>query len=325
MHMPILEVEKIPWQNWHIVIVIVAMLILYCTRGICVGIMGMVDCIDKCISKEYCGYWPIDGACRLFLDLYVGMNPLILILVYMLAEQAIPARESSVIFPVLSLSNSSLYYSVSKAPKLLPVVMSLDLSKSSVSEIDYIFFVMPFSLSMACSYVILFRAISVGNLTIDTQWDSELVCGEASVFSYEIAYHIELLCMNLSLIMATNTEQSAVTLCYSALSLTLVETYFVVSSRTQESSILENQISLFTVVLFMLVLLPVILSMQSCVPGIVAGIILIFCSVVVSLGHYSCFGNAQAKHVLVLRLMVSILASTVHILVLAVGRNKTCI
>lgn len=324
MHTPILEVEKIPWQNWHIIAVIVAMLILYCTRGICVGIMGMVDCIDKCISKEYCICCPVDGVVRLFLDFYVGMNPLILVVVYMLAGQATPARESSVIFPALYLNNSSLYYSGSKTPKAFPIVMSLDLGRSSVSEIDYIFFVMPFSLSMACSYVILFRSISVGNLTIDTPWDSELVCGDTSVLSYEIAYHIELLCMNISLIMAANTEQSAVALGYCALSLTLLETYFVISSRTQDSSAHENQISLFAVVLFMLVLAPVALSIQSCVPGIAAGILFIFCSVVVSLGHYSCFGNAQAKHVVVLRLVVSIIAATLHIFVLAFGRNRMC-
>lgn len=255
----------------------------------------------------------------------MGMNPLVVILVYMLVENAKPSRESSVIFPVLTLNDMSLYYSLDKTHKIFLHVMGLDLTRSSVSEVDYIIFVMPFSLSMACLYVILFRCISVGELTVESPWDSELVCGDTSVFSYDIAYHKESLCMNISLIVASHTKQSVTTLFYSTLSLTLVEMYFVSSSRTHESSALEQQVNIFVVILFMLVLLPVTLSFQACSLGLVAGIFFILCSVLVSLGHYSCFGNAQATHVVVLRLAVSIVASTMHFIILAVGRNHVCV
>lgn len=200
--------------------------------------------------------------------------------------------------------------------------MMLDLTKSSVREVDYIVCVMPFAVSMTCTYVMLFRCIGVGDLSIDSYWDEELFVS-APIIMYELSYHIELLFMNISLILASNSEQSLITLFYSAMSLTLLQTYFVCSAHMTDNT-QDRQTGVFIMTLFMIVLIPVMLMIQQCVLSLAAGVFLIFCVSAVVLGHYSFFGKAQAKHVIVLRILVTLVASFFHLVVLAVGRNHVC-
>lgn len=319
--------QKVHWKDEHIVVVSILLLVLYCSRGICSGLVGMVDCLDKCIEKDCCCYsnMSVQLICKAFLDVYVGLNPLVVIMVYMLASQATPPRSSSVLFQTLVLNDSAPYYSVvGQGPGLFHVPMTLDLRESSVDEVDYIVCVIPFAISMTCSYVLLFRCIGVGDLSADTYWDDELFTSDTPVIFYELSYHVELLFMNISLILASNSEQSFTTLCYKALSLTLLQTYFVCSAHMSACEY-DRQTGLLVMILFVLALMPVMFVIQHCVLSLVAGALFLFCVCAVALGHYLCLGKAQAKHVVVLRLLVSMVASAFHLVVLAVGRNRVCV
>ena len=306
-----IDVEKIPWKSEHMILVLVFMLILYCTRGICSGVIGLVDCMDRCIPKDLCLFPGCSGyyVGVKVLDLYIGMHPLLLILIYMSVQKYTPPHTSTVIFPTLQLQNIS--------------AMELDLRQSNVREVDYLVCVMPFALSMALSYMLLYRCFQTNEMQIDDEWVNDTVDSPV-VLAYEVLYHVELFFMNSSLILTTNPMQSMQMLLYSTLSLTLILTYFTSCSRMIEVSTLDNQIGVFVLVLLAIVLFPLIISFHTCLLSLCAGIVFLFCVCGVALGHLSTFGTARVKHIIVLRLSISVIASLVVMIVLVVGRDIVC-
>ena len=111
---------------------------------------------------------------------------------------------------------------------------------------------------------------------------------------------------------------------FSAMALTLIQTYFSNTARTSDGGENEIHASMICVGVFMAVLVSIILMMHECIASKVMGIVLVLCACVVVMGHYSCVGKADCKSVVFLRLSVGIVASASHIVVLCTGRNRLC-
>lgn len=137
---------------------------------------------------------------------------------------------------------------------------------------------------------------------------------------YEIAYHIELFMMNVSLVGTSCSEQSLGLIVYAR----LLQAYFVAGSRTTIECHAHAVLNMVLEAVFVLTVASVLAFVHSCVLSWLLGILLVMtlCSVV--LGHHSSFGRASVEHVIILCLCIITVVSLTHIVIMCVRRNTIC-
>lgn len=299
-------------------LVLVLMLMLYCTRGVAETVLSVLACVEACVGVnlcEHCAYRnSLQLLARLVFDLYFGMHPVLLLVLTVALQSAAVPRVSSTLLATLRLANASAHYAHDAAP-------ALD-ARSRVDEVEYIMWAMPFALAMALSYMCLSRAFRSQELGEESDWNADVL--EGSVFGYEICYHLELFLMNLSLLGTACSEQSLGVVVYGSATLTLLQAYFVAGSRAEMGCHAHAVLSMLVAAVFVLLLVSVLSYVQACVVSRVLGMLLVLSSCAVVLGHHACFGRAKAVYVVVMRLAIAAVVSLAHIVVMAVGRNALC-
>ena len=309
---------KLEWGDEHIAAVVVLMVLLYCTRGVAETVLSVIVCVESCVGVnvcENCAYRSsLQMIARLLLDVYFGLHPLLLILLTVGLQNAGDSRVSSTLVCNLVLANASAHHAHEQVPVLDP--------RSSVAEIEYILWVVPFALAMAACYMSLSRAFACQDICEQSEWGEDVLQG--SVFGYEIFYHLELFLMNLSLLGTSCSEQSIGVVVYGSATLTLLQAYFIAGSRAALDSQAHAVLNLLVAVLFVLMLMSVLAYVHDCVVSRALGVVLLVCSCAVVLGHHACFGRAPVAFVVLLRLGITACASLAHIVVMCVGRNRIC-
>jgi hypothetical protein len=301
-----------------VAVVLVLMVLLYCTRGVAETVLGVLACVEACVGInvcEHCAYRNALQMCaRLLLDVYFGLHPLLLVLLTVGLQSAAAPRVSSTLVCSMVLANASAHYAQERAPELDP--------RSSVAEVEYIMWVVPFALAMAACYMSLSRAFAGQDICEQSEWGEDVLQG--TVFGYEVLYHLELFLMNLSLLGTSCSEQSLGVVVYGSATLTLLQAYFIAGSRTALDGQAHAVLNLLVAVLFVLVLMSVLAYVHVCVISRALGVVLLVCSCAVVLGHHACFGRAPVAFVVLLRLGITACASLAHIVVMCVGRNRVC-
>lgn len=314
---------KFEWSDDYVLVVLVLMLVLYCTRGVAETVLSVLACFEACVGVnlcEHCAYRnSLNVLARMLTDVYFGMHPLLLVLLAMFLQTRVAPVQSSTLLTSIVLANTSSYYGVRlDAADALP---ALD-ARSRVDEVEYIMWAMPFALGIAVSYLCLCRAFACHEISELNEWNDDVL--EGGVFMYEIAYHLELFMMNVSLVGTSCSEQSLGLIVYASATITLLQAYFVAGSRTTIECHAHAVLSMVLAAVFVLTVASVLAFVHSCVLSRLLGILLVMTSCVVVLGHHSAFGRASVAHVIILRLCIVAAVSLTHIVVMCVGRNAIC-
>lgn len=307
-------------------VVVMLMLVLYCTRGVAETVLSVLACFEACVGVnlcEHCVYRnSLNVLARTLTDVYFGMHPLLLALLTMFLHARVAPVQSSTLLTSIVLANTSSYYAAGAvrldAADALP---ALD-ARSRVDEVEYIMWVMPFALGIAASYLCLCRAFACHEISELNEWNDDVL--EGGVFMYEMAYHLELFMMNVSLVGTSCSEQSLGLIVYASATITLLQAYFVAGSRTTIECHAHAVLSMVLAAVFVLTVASVLAFVHSCVLSRLLGILLVMTSCVVVLGHHSAFGRASVAHVIILRLCIVAAVSLTHIVVMCVGRNAIC-
>lgn len=237
---------------------------------------------------------------------------------------------SSIIMVDLHVNSSTVTYSNSTkqnddvSPPLLRLV-----STSWYMEVDYMFCVMPFALAASFSCWVWVCLSSNADrysdvLDKDTVWDTEL---SMHLLTYEMAYYVETFALNLSMVSICSSERSFVEILFASISLSFVMCVFISSARhTHTDNVIQQAtlMSLFLMLGFILILIWGVMLQRTCVIAkYTAPVHALLIFILVGF-HFAASGTALASTVILLRTMVTVVASVMHIVILLVGRNEIC-
>ena len=191
-------------------------------------------------------------------------------------------------------------------------------------EVDYLFFALPYAFAVSVSSLLLVHLSKAHVLTHGSLWDDGL---EEEVMVYEAAFAVELFALNLSLLAASAEPRPPEHLLLAALALTLLEFYFVATSRFPRLNAVEHNSSAG----FLLVLCVCGGVVWTDVPdygcagtAAVAMLHIALTSLLVAT-HFAAQGAVSAQAVVAVRLVVAAAACSVHLAVVLVGKNRVCV
>ncbi len=156
-----------------------------------------------------------------------------------------------------------------------------------------------------------------------TQWDHDLT---AALLGYELAYSVEMFCMNFSMIAVSSSGRSVAEMLFATISLSLIMCTFLTFSRQRhEDSIQKTTMAcMFFLLAVVLCVLWSVMLERSCVVACAAAVVHAACVALIVGFHFGANGAVSASAVIMLRVSVTIVASLMHIVVLLHGRNRLC-
>jgi len=190
-------------------------------------------------------------------------------------------------------------------------------------EVDYLFFALPFAFAVSLSSLLLVHLSKARILTAGDVWDDTL---DHEVLVYEGSYFMELWTLNLSLLAAAGQPRPLGHYIASALALTLVEFYFVITARFRCASAAEHNAGAAMLTLMCVVSGVVFADTPAWQCGLGAGLAVLHLAVscVLVAMHFAAQGATSARAVVLLRLAVSSAVCAAHLGVLLAGKNRWC-
>jgi hypothetical protein len=221
---------------------------------------------------------------------------------------------------------SVVYPHTNKVPEPLPLSLA---PTSSAIVMDYMFCVMPFACSALLTCVVWVHYTTHAErgcnyvLAADTQWDHDL---PAALLGYELAYCVEMFCMNFSMIAVSSSGRSVAEMLFATISLSLIMCTFLTFSRQRHEDSLQQtaMACMFFLLAVVLCVLWSVMLERSCVVACGAAVVHAACVALIVGFHFGANGAASASAVIMLRVSVTIVASFMHIVVLLHGRNRLC-
>lgn len=190
-------------------------------------------------------------------------------------------------------------------------------------EVDYLFFALPFAFAVSLSSLLLVHLSKARILTAGDVWDDSL---DHEVLVYEGSYFMELWTLNLGLLAAAGQPRPLGHYIASALALTLVEFYFVITARFRCASAAEHNAGAAMLTLMCVVSGVVFADTPAWQCGLGAGLAVLHLAVscVLVAMHFAAQGASSARAVVMLRLAVSSAVCAAHLGVLLAGKNRWC-
>jgi len=200
---------------------------------------------------------------------------------------------------------------------------------SSAIVMDYMFCVMPFACSALLTCLVWVHYTTHAErgcnyiLAADTQWDHDL---PAALLGYELAYSVEMFCMNFSMIAVSSSGRSAAEMLFATISLSLIMCTFLTFSRQRHEDSLQQtaMACMFFLLAVVLCVLWSVMLQRSCVVACCAAVVHATCVALIVGFHFGANGSASASAVIMLRVSVTVIASAMHIVILLHGRNRLC-
>lgn len=196
-------------------------------------------------------------------------------------------------------------------------------ARHMVYEVDYLFFALPYAFAVSVSSLLLVHLSKAHLLTAGTLWDDGL---EEEVFVYEAAFACELYCFNLSLLASAAAARPVEYLAVTALALTVLELYFVATSRFPRLNAVEHNASAACLLALCVcggVVWTDIPDYTCALSVLIAGAHVVLSSLLVAT-HFAAQGAASAQAVVALRLLVAGAACCVHLGVVLLGKKRAC-
>jgi len=200
---------------------------------------------------------------------------------------------------------------------------------STAIVMDYMFCVMPFACSAMLTCLVWVHYTTHAErgcnyvLAPDTPWDHDL---PAALLGYELAYCVEMFCMNFSLIVVSSSGRSVAETLFATIALSLIMCTFLTFSRQRHEDSLQQtaMACMFFLLAVVLCVLWSVMLQRSCVVSCCAAVVHATCVALIVGFHFGANGAASASAVIMLRVSVTIIASLMHIVVLLNGRNRLC-
>ena len=321
---------EIEFDGHYFFSVVVFLMVLCCNRNFLSCLHDFLPCLSRlfhhccdgwiCCEVQYCAR----DFVRTSFTMFCFLQPLILSLIHIANGQRKDVNTaSSVIFCDLHLNQTNIQYKNTNTSTSAIIPYDIDEIKSSCTEIDYILLILPFAAAVSFSNFLLTYHISDGVIHQGTTWDNSL---DPAMFSYEMGYYLEVWCMNFALLAVQVEETSFQTLYYKTHALTLLMILFISMARYNQESISDQWMAILLFGLLFLILIPMMgksIELHCVLTQIMTvfhGLIVI----VLSFGHYMALGQQGAGYILTLRSLVSATVSVLHIIVIALGRNRVC-
>ena len=190
-------------------------------------------------------------------------------------------------------------------------------------EVDYLFFALPYAFAVSVSSLLLVHLSKANVLTQGSLWDDGL---EEEVMVYEAAFAAELFALNLGLLAASAQPRAPEYLLLAALALTLLEFYFVTTSRFPRLNAVEHNSSA-AFLLLLCVCGGVVwtdVPDYSCSLSVSLTLLHVLLTAMLVLVHFAAQGGASAQAVVAARLAVAAAACSAHLAVVLAGRNRLC-
>ena len=320
---------QLAFQDSHIIVILLVLFgICFCKQ-----LLETTNCaltvVERFVEKCSCCVCVYPDLARRGLIVYCFLLPVtyqVLFFAMQLWNKADWA--SSIIMSDVQLNASTVAYSSSVRGSAPAVLLALARTSWYV-EVDYMFCVMPFALSASLSCWVWVCLSSNADrysqvLDKDTVWDTEL---PMHLLAYEVAYYVENFALNFSMVAISSSERTFVEIAFASISLSFVTCVFLSAARHAHTDSVVQQATLtalFLLLIFALVLLWGVMLQETCVvakyTAPVHGL-LIF--VLVGF-HFAASGAALASTVILVRTIVTVVASVLHIAILVVGRNQAC-
>jgi hypothetical protein len=224
-------------------------------------------------------------------------------------------NETSVVYPH---SNS---VSESRPLSLAPT--------STAIVMDYMFCVMPFACSALLSCCVWVHYTTHADrgcncvLSAETPWDHDL---PPALLGYELAYCVEVFCMNFSMLAVSSSGRSAAEVLLATIALSLIMCTFLSFSRQRHEDSLQQTAMACMFFLLAIVLCVVwsVMLQRSCIVACCAAVVHATCVALIVGFHFGANGAATASAVVLLRVSVTVVASSMHVVILLNGRNRLC-
>ena len=236
---------------------------------------------------------------------------------------------SSIIMTDLHVNSSTVAYS-SSLPQTAVAPPRLGLERSSwYVEVDYMFCVMPFALAASLSCWVWVCLSSNADrfaqvLDKDTMWDTEV---PSHLLAYEVAYYVETFALNFSMVAISSSGRTFVEIVFASVSLSFVTCVFLSAARhthTDNGVQQATLTALFLLLAVILVLIWGVMLQRTCAVAKYAAPVHALLLFVLVGFHFAASGAALASTVILVRTMVTVVASALHIAILVVGRNQAC-
>jgi hypothetical protein len=320
---------ELEFNTSHLLLVV----LLLCLVCVCRQMTDISSNIANLIDKCECGCWLFEGVNtaelgRKAVIVYICMLPITFNAIFFghsffsqfdwassVALMDWYANETSVVYPHTNVVSAALPLSLSRA--------------SSAIVMDYMFCVMPFACSalLSCTVWVHYTTHAERGcnyiLAADTQWDHDL---PAALLGYELAYSVEMFCMNFSMIAVSSSGRSVAEMLFATISLSLIMCTFLTFSRQRHEDSLQQtaMACMFFLLAVVLCMLWSVMLQRSCVVACCAAAVHATCVALIVGFHFGANGAASASSVIMLRVSVTILASLMHVVVLLHGRNRLC-
>jgi hypothetical protein len=154
-------------------------------------------------------------------------------------------------------------------------------------------------------------------------WDHDL---PAALLGYELAYCVEIFCMNFSMLSVSSSGRSAAEVVLGTIALSLIMCTFLSFSRQRHEDSLQQtaMACMFFLLAIVLCVLWSVMLQRSCVMACCAAVVHATCVALVVGFHFGANSAATASAVVLLRVSVTIVASSMHVVILLNGRNRLC-
>jgi hypothetical protein len=320
---------QLEFNTSHLLLVSVLLCLVCLCRQVTDITSGIANILDKCTcSCSLCDGVNTAELARKTVIVYICMLPVTFNAIFFghsffsqfdwassVALMDWYANETSVVYPHTNKVSQSLPLSLAPA--------------SSAIVMDYMFCVMPFACSALLTCVVWVHFTTHAErgcqylLAPDTPWDHDL---PAALLGYELAYSVEIFCMNFSMIAVSSSGRSVAEMLFATIALSLIMCTFLSFSRQRHEDSLQQtaMACMFFLLAVVLCVLWSVMLQRSCVVACCAAVVHATCVALIVGFHFGANGTATASAVVMLRVSVTVVASFMHIVVLLHGRNRLC-
>ena len=320
---------QLEFNTSHLLLVSVLLCLVCLCRQVTDITSSIVGVLDKCAcSCSLCDGLITTEFARKAVIVYICMLPITFNVIFF-GHSFFSTFDwaSSVALMDWYVNETSVVYPHTNAEaRLLPLSLA---PTSSAIVMDYMFCVMPFACSAMLTCVVWVHYTTHVErgcshvLAPDTPWDHDL---PAALLGYELAYSVEMFCMNFSMIAVSSSGRSGAEMLFATISLSLVMCTFLTFSRQRHEDSLQQtaMACMFFLLAVVLCMLWSVMLQRSCVVACCAAAVHATCVALIVGFHFGANGAASASSVIMLRVSVTILASLMHVVVLLHGRNRLC-
>ena len=324
---------QVDFEDKYIVAVIFFMVFIWFARNfveLLQSICGLLENCSLCCGRECLGYEAhhVCNMCtRQTLAIFCFMQPLIICIIEIMNRSRDGDFSSSIMLCSVKLNETGLVYKHNGITNGTQHLV-LDPYRSSCTEIDYLFVIIPFAAMVSVTTLCWVKLTSKGELHQDTIWDEGIYTNSENeaVFYYDMTYCVELWCMNFAFLVASGSGQSIWNLYFVVQALTVGMSFFIVSARHTHETAIEQWVGTLFFLFIFSVLFPFWneLLQSNCVTSVALAATHAFCVFLITCGHWVAMGRSPAGYILSLRIIVTVVACMANLITLLLGRNHFC-